>query len=65
MKITLNKKTEQKIKVASKKLGLKEKEFVDMSILSYLSEFQNALNLKSELEKWDMLSALSMRKNNF
>lgn len=65
MKITLNKKTEQKVKTASKKLGLNEREFVNISVASYLSELQNAISLKKELEAWDMLSALSMHKNNF
>lgn len=65
MKIILNKKIHSKVKTASKKLGLNEKEFVNISVLSYLSELQNALRLKKELEAWDMLSALTMRKNNF
>lgn len=65
MNITLNKKTGNKLRAASKKLGLKEKELVNISVLTYLSELQNAISLKKELDAWDMLSALSMRKNNF
>jgi len=65
MKITLNKKTEQKVKVASKKLGLDEKQFINASIVAYLSEMQNAINLKKELSAWDMLSGFSLQKNNF
>ena len=61
----LDKKLENKVKIVSKKLGLNEREFVNRSVLAYLSEFQNAINLKKELDGWDMFSAISMRKNNF
>lgn len=61
----LDKKLETRVKIASKKLGLNEREFVNRSVLAYLSEFQNAVNLKKELGMWDMISAFSMRKNNF
>ena len=61
----LDKKLENKVKIASKKLGLNEQEFVNRSVLAYLSEFQNAINLKKELEMWNMVSAFSMRKYNF
>ena len=61
----LDKKLENKVKIASKKLGLNEQEFVNRSVLAYLSEFQNAINLKKELEMWNMVSAFSMQKYNF
>lgn len=61
----LDKKLENKVKIASKKLGLNRREFINRSILAYLSEFQNAINFKKELKMWDMVSAFSMRKNNF
>jgi len=53
----LDKKLEKKVKIASKKLGLNEREFVNASVLSYLSQFQNAINFKKELDMWDMVSA--------
>lgn len=61
----LDKKLENKVKIASKKLGLNRREFINRSVLAYLSEFQNAINFKKELKMWDMVSAFSMRKNNF
>jgi hypothetical protein len=65
MQITLNKKTQEKVKKASKRLGLDERQFVNLSILKYLAEFKEVLGLKKELEIWDILSASSLRKNNF
>jgi hypothetical protein len=61
----LDKKLENKVKVVSKKLGLNKREFINRSVLAYLSEFQKAVSLKKELNGWDMLSAMSMRKYNF
>jgi hypothetical protein len=61
----LDKKLENKVKIASKKLGLNEREFINRSVLAYLSEFQNAINLKKELDMWNMVSAFSLRKYNF
>ena len=65
MQITLNKKLQNKVKIASKKVGLNELEFVNRSVSAYLAEIQNVISLKKELDMWDMLSAESMRKNNF
>jgi len=61
----LDKKLEKRVKIASKKLGLNEREFINRSVLAYLSEFKNAINFKKELEMWDMVSAFSMQKYNF
>ena len=61
----LDKKLEKKVRIASKKLGLNEREFINRSVLAYLSEFKNAINFKKELEMWDMVSAFSMQKYNF
>lgn len=61
----LDKKLEKKVKIASKKLGLNEREFVNRSVLAYLSKLQNVMSLKKELEMWDMISAFSIRKYNF
>ena len=40
----LDKKLEKRVKIASKKLGLNEREFINRSVLAYLSEFKNAIN---------------------
>ena len=61
----LDKKLEKKVRIASKKLGLNEREFINRSVLAYLSEFKNAINFKKELEMWDMVSAFSIQKYNF
>jgi hypothetical protein len=61
----LDKNLENKVKVVSKKLGLNKREFINRSVLAYLSEFQKAVNLKKELNGWDMLSAISIQKYNF
>jgi len=60
----LDKKLENKVKIASKKLGLNEREFINRSVLAYLSEFQNAINFKKELDMWNMISAFSIKKYN-
>ena len=61
----LDKKLEKRVKIVLKKFGLNEREFINRSVLAYLSEFKNAINFKKELEMWDMVSAFSMQKYNF
>jgi hypothetical protein len=65
MQITLDKKTKSKVKAISKKTGVPEKELINRSVSAYISEVQNAIKLKKELDGWDFLSALSMSKNKF
>lgn len=61
----LDKQLDKKVNVVSKKLGINKKQFINASVSAYLNNFHNAMNLKKELEMWDMLSAISMRRNNF
>lgn len=61
----LDKKLDKKVAVISKKMGLNKKQFINASVSAYLKDLGNAVSLKKELEMWDLLSAVSIRKNNF
>ena len=61
----LERKLQKRVKTVSKKIGLNEREFINLSVSAYLNEFQNAISLKKELDMWDMLTAASMRQHKF
>ena len=61
----LDKKLQQKIKTASKKLGVSEGEVLKRAVSTYLGEMSSAAQLAKELRFWDMLSANTMRKHGF
>ena len=61
----LERKLQKRVKTVSKKIGLNEREFINLSVSAYLNEFQNAISLKKELDMWDMLTAASMREQKF
>ena len=45
-----------KIKLASKKLGVKKAELINNAITSYLDNLSPYLDLKNELAAWDKLA---------
>ncbi|MDO8572478.1 MAG: hypothetical protein Q7S11_01760 [bacterium] len=61
----LDKKLQKQIRIASKKLGVTENEVLKRAISSYMGNFEDLVNLQSELHAWDILSAKAMRKYNF
>jgi hypothetical protein len=61
----LDKKLDRKVSAVSKKLGLKKRDFVNASVIAYLKEFQSVTSLEKELDMWNLLSAISFRKNSF
>lgn len=65
MQIALDKKTKSRVKAISRKIGIPEKEIINRSVSSYVSDFTEALKLKKELEMWDFLSALSFKNHKF
>jgi len=54
---------EARVKRASKKLGLPEREIVKRAVAAYLMRGEAVSNLSSELRAWDYLSAETMRKH--
>lgn len=61
----LDKKLQKKVKVASKKLGLLERDVVNQAVATYLETISGFVNLKKELDMWDMLTAQTVRKYKF
>ena len=61
----LDKKLQQQVKVASKKLGLNERDVVNRAVSDYLQNIKEFTKLKNELRLWDVLSAQTMRKYKF
>lgn len=62
---TLDRKLQKQVQVASRKLGVTEDEIVKRAVSSYLGNFEDLINLQSEISAWDILSAKTMRKYNF
>lgn len=48
--------TSEKVVRASQILGIQKQEFVDRAILLYLDNLEKYLNLKQEMQEWDILS---------
>ncbi len=48
--------TTDKVVRASQILGIQKQEFVDRAILLYLDNLEKYLNLKQEMQEWDILS---------
>ncbi|KKW20759.1 MAG: hypothetical protein UY70_C0007G0002 [Candidatus Kaiserbacteria bacterium GW2011_GWB1_52_6] len=55
----------QKVKRASKKMGLPEREVVERAVSSYLGSLEDVAALQKELRMWDILSARTMQKYDF
>ena len=56
MKIELSKETEKKLNKVSSVLGIGDKDVVNRAILFYLDTISKQLELKKEMDSWDMLS---------
>ena len=61
----LDKKLQKQVKVASKKLGLNERDVINHAVSAYLGNIKEFTDLKNELHMWDLLSAQTMRKYKF
>jgi len=62
---TIDKGLEQGVVRVSKKLGLTKRELINRAVSSYIGRFNSLGSLYQELRMWDVLSAETMRKNNF
>ena len=56
MEMQLAEDMSEKVVRASQLLGIQRQEFVDRAILLYLDNFEKYLNLKQEMQEWDVLS---------
>ncbi len=61
----LDKELEQGVVRVSKKLGLTKREVINRAVSNYIGRFRDLGSLYQELQAWDVLSAETMRKNNF
>lgn len=61
----LDKKLQRRVGIASKKLGLPEREFVSRAVSMYLWNMSDIASLSRELQIWDVLSAKTMQKYKF
>jgi hypothetical protein len=61
----LDKKLQRRVGVASKKLGLPEREVVSRAVSLYLWNMSEMAALSRELHLWDVLSAKTMQKYRF
>ncbi len=61
----LDKKLQRRVGIASKKLGLPEREVVNRALSMYLWNMSEMTSLSRELQIWDVLSAKTMRKYKF
>ncbi|MBS3176375.1 hypothetical protein J4457_04005 [Candidatus Woesearchaeota archaeon] len=56
MNVELEKTTFQKVDRASKLLGIKKNQLIDRAVLVYIDNLSKYLDLKQELDAWDVLS---------
>ena len=56
VKIAIQKKTKDDLKLISNRLGIKEAEVVDRALVLYLESVRNILDLEREFRAWDLLS---------
>jgi len=61
----LDKKLQRRVGIASRKLGLPEREVVNRAISMYLWNMSDMAALSRELQVWDVLSAKTMQKYKF
>ena len=61
----LDKKLQKQVKMASKRLGLDERDVINRAVSAYLGNIKEFVNLQNELRMWDVLSAQTMRKYKF
>lgn len=61
----LDKKLQRRVVIASKKLGLPEREVVHRAVSMYLWNMSDVAALSRELQIWDVLSAKTMQKYKF
>ena len=62
MEIELSKETEKKLNKVSSVLGVGDKDIVNRAILFYLDTISKQLELKKEMDSWDMLSDEALAK---
>jgi len=63
--VVLDKQLETRVRRASKKLGLGEREVIQRAVSNYLGEVEDFISLQHELRKWDVLTAKTIRKHKF
>ncbi|MBI2107817.1 hypothetical protein HYT54_01710 [Candidatus Woesearchaeota archaeon] len=56
MQIEIQKDTSRKIEETAKLLGLKREDLVDRAVMVYIDGISKYLELKKELNEWDVLS---------
>ena len=61
----LDKQLQKRVRLASKKLGLDERQVINRAVSSYLGSVEDLVGLQYELSLWDRLSAETMRKYKF
>ena len=61
----LDKRLQKRVRLASKKLGLDERQVINRAVSSYLGSVEDLVGLQYELSLWDRLSAETMRKYKF
>lgn len=61
----LDKKLQHQVGIASKRLGLPEREVVNRAVSMYLRNISEVASLSRELRMWDVLSAKTMQKYKF
>ena len=61
----LDKQLQKRVRLASKRLGLQEREVINRAVSSYLGSIEDAAALNQELRIWDVLAARTMRKYKF
>ena len=62
MQVTLDRSTHEKVRRASKKLGIPERDVVDRAVSLYLGK-DGMASLQDELRAWDAVAAETMRKH--
>lgn len=65
MQFTTDKALQSKVRRASKKLGLPERELVERAVAFFIEESGDIATLYRELRAWDIASAKTMQKYGF
>ncbi len=56
MQFEIEQDTSRKVEKASQLLGIEKREIIDRALLLYLDNISKYLNLKQEMQEWDVLS---------
>lgn len=59
---TIPKKLEKELKAASQELGLSKEDLLFNAILYYLQTLEKKIELKKELEAWEKISDIDLKK---